>query len=261
MEDGCKRRDRLVCLPIWAATLLCVLPALWGCSEHKTETVDITIDPETTPTMRTLNVNTVVSDSGILRYRIITPGWYVYDEAQEPYWRFPDGIHLEKYDDGGKVDATIDADSARYDMRRDIWRLDGYVCIANMDSTLFLTEQLYWDKASRTVYTDSFIHIERPDRIIEGYGFESNDRMTEYRVLRTSGILPADRFKRDSLREEATAPVFDPMAAADEDPEDARRTENAFNGTPTDTLSVRTNMRRPTRGKPRPLVPEPMPKR
>ena len=38
----------------------------------------------------------------------------------------------------------------------------------------FLSQQLYWDQNKRKVYTDSFIHIVRSDRIIEGYGLEAN---------------------------------------------------------------------------------------
>ena len=42
------------------------------------------------PTMLTRDVETLISDSGVTRYRIVTPIWYVYDEVEEPYWRFPD---------------------------------------------------------------------------------------------------------------------------------------------------------------------------
>ena len=38
----------------------------------------------------------------------------------------------------------------------------------------FDTELLFWDQQNKKIYTDSFIHIEKSDRIIEGYGFVSN---------------------------------------------------------------------------------------
>ena len=31
----------------------------------------------------------------------------------------------------------------------------------------------------RKIYSDSFIHIERSDRIIEGLGFDSNEKLKE----------------------------------------------------------------------------------
>ena len=49
------------------------------------------------------------------------------------------------------------------------------------------------------MYSDSFIHIERSDRIIEGYGFESNEQMTDYVIRRPSGIFPTTAFMNPHL--------------------------------------------------------------
>jgi hypothetical protein len=64
----------------------------------------------------------------------------------------------------------------------------------NVAGDKFLTQQLYWDQTRRKLYSDSFIHIERSDRIIEGYGFESNDALTEYTIRKPSGIFPTGDF-------------------------------------------------------------------
>ena len=64
----------------------------------------------------------------------------------------------------------------------------------NVDGDRFLTQQLFWDQNARKVYSDSFIHIERSDRIIEGYGFISNEQMTDYTIRRPSGIFPTSAF-------------------------------------------------------------------
>ena len=45
------------------------------------------------------NVTTLISDSGITRYRITTPAWYIYDHSSEPYWAFPKGVHLQRFDE------------------------------------------------------------------------------------------------------------------------------------------------------------------
>ena len=41
------------------------------------------------------DVTTIISDSGVVRYRIKAQTWKVYDKADTPYWEFPDGIYLE----------------------------------------------------------------------------------------------------------------------------------------------------------------------
>lgn len=166
------------------------LGALAACTEERRERVADVNDPENVPTMTTTNVATFISDSGYTRYHITTPVWYVYDEARVPRWTFPDGLFLEKYDDLFRPDATLRCDSAVYFSQKRLWRLDGNVRMRNTAGDRFLTQQLFWDQASRTVYSDSFIHIERSDRVIEGFGFNSNENMTRYTVRRPSGIFP-----------------------------------------------------------------------
>ena len=75
--------------------------------------------------------------------------------------------------------------------------------VLNTAGEKFLTQQLYWSQRDHKVYSDSFIHIEKADRIIEGYGFNSNDRMTTYNVNKPSGIFPLSEFqrRRDSAEE------------------------------------------------------------
>ena len=177
--------------------VLCALAVLIvvGCSNDKTEVVHRNTDMETAPTMMTRDVVTMISDSGITRYRITTDLWLVYDEATEPLWRFPEGLFMEKFDDKFATDATILCDSATYFKNKQLWRLDGNVNILNTLGEKFLTQQLYWDQRHNMVYSDSFIHIERADRTIEGVGFESNDRMTRYNIMNPTGIFPASQFK------------------------------------------------------------------
>lgn len=165
------------------------------------------------PTMLTRDVETLISDSGVTRYRIVTPIWYVYDEVEEPYWRFPEGLNLDKYDNFFRTEATVRADSAIYLKRKQTWQLDGNVSISNVMNEKFLTQQLFWDQRTHKLYSDSFIHIERTDRVLEGYGFESNEQLTRYTIKKVSGIFPASEFKSKGRQTE-------------EQPTDSIETEN-----------------------------------
>lgn len=178
-------------LPVaWAILLLA-----GACSEEKTDVVHRATDGDSVPTMMTRDVTTLISDSGVTRYRITTPLWLVFDEASEPNWKFPDGLFMEKFAPDYTTDATIVCDSATYFKDKSLWRLDGNVNILNTQGEKFLTQQLFWSQRDRKVYSDSFIHIERNDRVIEGYGFNSNERMTTYSILKPSGIFPVSDFK------------------------------------------------------------------
>lgn len=185
-------------------TALTAAAVAWSCGEERKSYVANASDVERVPTMTTTDVETFISDSGYTRYHISAPVWEIYDEAREPHWRFPSGMHMQQYDERLQPDANITCDSAIYLSNRRLWQLDGHVKMVNTARDSFLTQQLFWDQARSRVYSDSFIHIVRADRIIEGYGFESNQNMTAYTVNNPTAILPVERARQDAT---TTAPA------------------------------------------------------
>ncbi|MBO5444453.1 MAG: LPS export ABC transporter periplasmic protein LptC [Muribaculaceae bacterium] len=180
-----------VCVALWTAVM-----CLSGCKEDGKLGVASRIDPSKMPTMSTVNVATLISDSGITQYKIVSPLWNVYDEVDTPYWTFPKGIYLQKYDRSFKVIATVAADSAKFYRLQNLWQLDGNVELTKVPGELFLTQQLFWDQRRGRLYSDSFIHIETPERMLEGHGFESDDRLTTYSISRPTGIFPVPEEER-----------------------------------------------------------------
>ena len=180
-------------LPIAAIVLFSIVPL--ACKKEKKVDVATGLDSAKMPSMKTVNVSTLISDSGVTRYKIVAPVWYIYDEVDTPYWLFPQGVYLRKYDDNFKVIASVAADSARYFKLKKLWKLDGNVEMTKDPADLFLTEQLFWDERQRTIYSDSFIHVENGAHVIEGHGFQSDDNLTSYTVVHPTGIFPANRDK------------------------------------------------------------------
>lgn len=172
-------------------------PTVSSCSGSEDNVDPQEIDGNLVPTMVTDSVNSFVSDSGITRYHIVTPLWLMFDKADEPNWKFPESLHLERFDDDMNVTATVDCDSAVYFTRLKLWRLDGNVRMRNLDGDRFLTEQVFWNQTNHSVYSNEFVHIERADRIMEGYGFTSNEQMTRYTLRRPTGIFPVSDFKKE----------------------------------------------------------------
>ena len=166
-----------------------------ACSSGEKEFVDVKFDPELTPSMNTDSVITLISDSGITRYKLEADNWQVFDKAKDPYWYFPEGIYLERFDSLFQVEAKILADSAWSYTDKRLWRLKGNVDIRNMEGEKFLSDELFWDQKEQRVYSDKYIEIKRGETELKGYGFESNQAMTEYRIFRPhDGKIP---FKED----------------------------------------------------------------
>lgn len=170
--------------------LLLAALCLLGCTEKKKLGIASGLQTDTMPTMNTRNISTLISDSGVVQYKIVAPGWKVYDEAEDPYWIFPEGIYLQKYDKGVKVVATVAADSARYYKDRKLWKLDGHVEIHKAPKDKFFTEQLFWDQRRRQVYSDSFIHVENATHVLEGIGFHADENFRDYSIHKPMGIFP-----------------------------------------------------------------------
>lgn len=144
------------------------------------------------PALLANDVNTLISDSGVVRYRIKAATWQVFDKADTPYWEFPDGIYLERFDVELNPNATIEADYAYYNEPAQLWQLMGNVKAVNLEGEQFETPLMFWDQKEESVYSDSSIVITRESSIIKGVGFRSNQSMTQYTILRPTGYFPIE---------------------------------------------------------------------
>lgn len=171
--------------------LLLICFSVYSCAKkeirHRASAI---ADRKAMPALAGDEVTTLISDSGITRYRIKAKKWLVYDKADTPYWEFPEGVYLEKFNLNLEADATVEADYAYYNEPAQRWMLRGNVQAVNLQGEKFETPLLYWDQSSESVYSDSSIVITRETSIIKGVGFRSNQEMTQYTILRPTGVFP-----------------------------------------------------------------------
>ena len=160
-----------------------------ACSGRKKIVSEAITERDSLPVMETKGVTTLISDSGIIRYRLQAEKWEIFDKKKPPYWAFEEGIYLETFDTLFQMEANIVADTAYYFEKQKLWKLMGNVIIRNLKGEKFNTELLFWDQNTEKVYSDRFIRIEQPDRIITGRGFESNQEMTKYSIHKPEGIF------------------------------------------------------------------------
>lgn len=170
-----------------AIVMLFLLPS---CSNKKQPTTDAITNRDSVAIMVTRDVSTYISDSGVVRYKIITDEWQVFDRLDPSMWSFEKGIYLEKFDDELNIDATIKADTAYYYDKQELWELRGNVHIENENDEEFDTQLLFWNQQSKRVYSDLYIRIRQQKRIITGVGFTSNQDFTNYTIKQTQGIFP-----------------------------------------------------------------------
>lgn len=179
---------------------------LWGmaaCSSEAPPQAPAIAQRDSMPVMMTRGVSKLISDSGVIRYKVIAEEWAVYDKTNPPRQEFLGGVFLERFDEQRNVDMYITADTAFwYD--QNLWELRGRVRIDNKaEATTFTTEKLYWDMGRREFYSDCYMHIVKPTEELEGNWFRSNESMTQYEVRQSRGFMPVPHgasATRDSTR-------------------------------------------------------------
>ena len=173
---------------IWCCVFF--LAFLISCSNDKPDKIGAVVDRTKLPKLHATEITTIISDSGITRYRITASRWDVFDKANQPYQEFPDGIYFEKFDANLKVDANIQSKYARFNDNDQLWELRGKVRAMNLQGELFETEKLFWNQRQARFYSDTLIKITQATRIITGIGFESNETMTHYLIKNPQGTFP-----------------------------------------------------------------------
>ena len=171
--------------------LMCVVPFfLSACGQQEHASGERIDDRTATPVLQVDTVTTLISDSGVVRYRISAPQWQIYDQATPSYWEFAHGILLEKFDPNLTVVASLRSQYAIYWDHDERWELTGQVVAHNEQGETFETEKLIWDQRSERVYSDAAITITREASVIQGIGFESNQTMTRYTITNPTGYFP-----------------------------------------------------------------------
>ena len=122
-----------------------------ACSEAVSHTAPAVNDRDSASMMVTYGVNTLISDSGVIKYRIVTERWEVNTVKNPPRWVFEKGIFMEQYDKTFNIEGYIQADSAWYYDQQKLWELRGRVYIRNVNGLVCRSEELFWDGIKHAV--------------------------------------------------------------------------------------------------------------
>ncbi len=142
--------------------------------------------------MTSYGVNTLISDSGVIKYKIVTERWDVNTIKQPPRWTFERGIFLEQFDQKFHVEGYITADTAWYYEQQKLWELRGRVHIRNVNGLIFDSEELFWDGQKHEFYSHKFSKVVTPERTLQGTYFRSDEHMAHYEVTNSVGSFQSE---------------------------------------------------------------------
>jgi len=139
--------------------VIAVLMALISCSEAQEHIAPPVYDRDSASVMTSYGINTLISDSGVIKYRIVTERWDINTVKNPSRWTFEKGIFFEQFDERFHVEAYIQADSAWYFDQQKLWHLRGRVRIRNNNGMLYESEELFWDGTRHEFYSNVFSKV------------------------------------------------------------------------------------------------------
>ena len=178
---------------------------LSSCRKQKEHTAPAILEKDSVAMMTTYGVNTLISDSGIIKYRIVAERWEVNDKVNPSRSIFEKGLFLTQFDEKFHIQAYIQCDTAyNYDKQK-LWELRGRVRILTKDGLRYYSEQLFWDERRHELYSHVHSRLVTPERDLEGSYFRSDEYMTNYYVSNSKGSFEKDDFQDDEEEKEQTS--------------------------------------------------------
>jgi hypothetical protein len=175
---------------------------LGSCTEVQEHIAPAIHDRDSVSVMTSYGVNTLISDSGVIKYKIVTERWDVNVVKNPSCWTFEKGVFFEQFDEKFHVEAYIQADTAWYFDQKKLWHLRGRVRIRNINGLVYESEELFWDGIKHELYSNVFSKVTTPERSMEGSYFLSDERMTHYIVSNSKGSFEREDMTGEKSEEE-----------------------------------------------------------
>ena len=169
-----------------------------GCQEQKEHTAPAINPHDSVAMMISYGVNTLISDSGVIKYRIVSERWEINQNRKPTRWIFDKGLFLEQFDQKFHLQSYIQSDTAYYYDENRIWELRGRVRILTKDGLRYRSEQLFWDENKHELYSHVHSTLITPERELQGSYFRSDEQMTKYYVSNSKGSFEKGDFTGDN---------------------------------------------------------------
>ena len=171
----------------WVPVLLAVLTIVGsGCNKDLK-------DPDseikyTGPLIENRNVITLYSDSAKVLVKLQAPVQQEFEDATSLY---PDGFYVEFYEDEpGQATSTLRANYGKQERNKSLYFAKGKVVVKNLVKKEMLeTEELNWDQRKGNIYTDKFVKITTPEKIVMGSGLKAKQDFSDYEILNPTGTF------------------------------------------------------------------------
>lgn len=141
---------------------------------------------------RIYNATITLTDSIYAIIKLRTPVMDEYEFVQTPYTVFPKGLDMDFYQKG-KDPGHLKADYAKIIETIGWYEARKNVVIINSDKDTLKTNQIFWNKKERKIFSNDTVKIYRADGIttnISVNGIESSEDFKNFKLKKNKGTLP-----------------------------------------------------------------------
>ncbi len=158
-----------------------ILVMAGSCSEEKIQPqIDKSEIQGEIPSNESWNSKIMFTDSGKIKAILFTNHLRMYDKQKVT---FLDGVKIDFYNPEQKKTSVLTSLKGKVDdVTQNMFAMDSVV--AQNDSGVVLkTSELMWRNKDQKIVTDKFVTITSPKEIIEGFGFESDQHLSNYVIF------------------------------------------------------------------------------
>jgi LPS export ABC transporter protein LptC len=162
-----------------------------GC-KNDIEDVNRLASEDSIPVMYARDVSIAESENGHIKYHLTAPVLYRYETKKGVTIKFPEGFMVVFYDslNPDKVRTEI---SAKYGVNKESEKImeakSDVVVINKLKGEQLNTEHLIWDQNTKKVFSNVFVKITTPDKILYGDGMQSDEAFNHWRIKKPRGEM------------------------------------------------------------------------
>ena len=167
---------------------------VYACKEEASEAITITRDNLSIEEGKEVEI--IYSDSAQVKVKITAPVMFYYTDLSNPRQEFPKGVRTFFYDPFQIQQSVLTGKYAIRDERNKRVVVRDSVVWESITDGKLETSELIWDETTNIIRSSKMTKITRANDIIWGFNFETNDKLTQWKLLSPRGTMKVDELQQ-----------------------------------------------------------------
>ena len=156
-----------------------------GCHNNYQQVQDLA--RKKAPVDKATDVISYFSQNGLTKAKLTAP-LMTMAQADTPKTEFPKTLHVDFFD-SVKLQSKLFAKYGLYYNNKHLVFLKDSVIVFNVQGDTLRCEELWWDQDKELIYTNTAVHIRKPDEQIDGTGLTANQSFTRWTIINAKGPI------------------------------------------------------------------------